>query len=67
MFEPVSYDMNTSSNPTTNNNYSSFSLLKDKILNSKYLIYTIEVNGDDENRFFIPTGDIHLEASLVIP
>lgn len=67
IFEPVSYDMNTSSNPTTNNNYSSFSLLKNKILNSKYLVYTIEVNGDDENRFFIPKGDIYLEAVLVIP
>lgn len=67
MFEPISYDLNTSSSPTPNNNYSSFSLLKNKILNSKYLVYTIEVNGDDENRFFIPKGDIYLEAVLVIP
>ena len=67
MFEPISYDLNRSGSPTISNNYSSFSLLKDKILNSKYLVYTIEVVGDAETRFFIPTGDIHLEASLVIP
>lgn len=68
LIEPSPYSANLSNGLTYVESTSSFFIRKAAIKKAKGLVYILEIGGDPDDRIRLPaSGDIRLEANLVLP